>query len=92
MRMIWVVTMAVLVLSGCDDRPGGWSAIVYPDRSDRSKFVVTPHFTSASYCVENAKEKMNEIQINGGGAYECGYNCEEYGDPRRMNVCEKYRK
>ena len=23
---------------------------------------------------------------------QCGYNCEEYGDPHRLNVCEKYRK
>jgi hypothetical protein len=91
MRMIWAVTMAVLALSGCDDRPGGWSAIVYPDRTDRTKFVVTPRFTSVSYCLENAKEKMQEIQVKGGGDFECGYNCEGY-DPHRMNVCEKYRK
>ena len=84
--------LAFLLLAGCDDRPGGWSAIVYPDRTDRTKFIVTPHFTMVSYCIESAKEKMNEIQLNGGGDYECGYNCEEYGDPHMLNVCEKYRK
>ena len=82
----------LLLLAGCDDRPGGWSAIVYPDRTDRTKFVVTPRFTMLSYCLEAAKEKMNAIQINGHGDYECGYNCEEYGDPHRMNVCEKIRR
>ena len=82
----------LLLLAGCDDRPGGWSAIVYPDRTDRTKFVVTPRFTMLSYCLEAAKEKMNAIQINGRGDYECGYNCEEYGDPHRMNVCEKIRR
>ena len=87
-----LLLLAFLLLAGCDDRPGGWSAIVYPDRTDRTKFIVTPHFTMVSYCIESAKEKMNEIQINGGGDYECGYNCEEYGDPHRLNVCEKYRK
>ena len=55
----------LLLLAGCDDRPGGWSAIVYPDRTDRTKFVVTPRFTMLSYCLEAAKEKMNAIQING---------------------------
>ena len=70
----------LLLLAGCDDRPGGWSAIVYPDRTDRTKFVVTPRFTMLSYCLEAAKEKMNAIQINGHGDYECGYNREEYGD------------
>lgn len=87
-----LLPLVFLLLAGCDDRPGGWSAIVYPDRNDRTKFVVTPHFTMVSYCLEAAKEKMNEIQITGGGDYECGYNCEEYGDPHRRNVCEKIRK
>ena len=82
----------LLPLAGCDDRPGGWSAIVYPDRTDRTKFIVTPRFTMLSYCLEAAKEKMNAIQINDHGDYECVYNCEEYGDPRRMNVCEKIRR
>ena len=65
-----------LVLAWCDDRPGGWAAIVYPDRTDRAKFVVTLHFTIVSYCLEAAKEKMRQIQISTGGDYECGYNCE----------------
>jgi hypothetical protein len=86
------LVLVLLLLAGCDDRPGGWSAIVYPDRADRTKFVVTPHFSSASYCLENAGEKMEEIQVAAGGAYECGYNCEEYGDPHRGNVCKKYSR
>jgi hypothetical protein len=85
------LVLVLLLLAGCDDRPGAWSAIVYPDRADRSKFVVTPHFSSASYCLENAKEKMLEIQVAAGGAYECGYDCEQY-DLHRMNVCKKYSR
>lgn len=83
--------LALVLLAGCDDRPGGWSAIVYPDRAVRSRFVVTPHFTSASYCLETARQKMLEVQVAGGGDYECGYDCDE-DDPHRMNVCKKYRK
>lgn len=78
-----------LSLAGCDDRPGGWAAIVYPDGTDRSKFVVTPHFTMASYCLEAAKETMEKIQTASGGDYECGYDCELDGDPHKMNVCKK---
>lgn len=45
-----------------------------------------------SYCLEAAKETMKQIQINAGGDYECGYNCELNGDPHRLNVCERIRK
>ncbi len=84
--------LVLVLLAGCDGRPGGWSAIVYPDRTDRANFVATPHFTMLSYCLEAAKEKMAAIQVDGRGDYECGYNCEEYGDPHRRNVCEKISK
>ncbi len=87
-----LLPLVFLVLAGCDDRPGGWAAIVYPDRTDRTKFVVTPHFTMVSYCLEAAKETMTKIQVKTGGDYECGYNCELDGDPHRMNVCEKIRR
>jgi len=46
--------LAFLSLAGRDYRPGGWPAIVYQDRSDRTKFVVIPHFTIVSYCLESA--------------------------------------
>ena len=87
-----LLPLVFLLLAGCDDRPGGWAAIVYPDRTDRAKFVVTPHFTMVSYCLEAAKEMMTKIRVKTGGAYECGYDCELDGDPRRMTVCKKIQK
>jgi len=82
----------LLALAGCDERPGGWAAIVYPDRTDRTRFVVTPHFTMVSYCLEAAQETMKKIQVAGGGDYECGYDCALDGDPHKMNVCRKTEK
>jgi hypothetical protein len=87
-----ILPLLLLALTGCDGRPGGWAAIVYPDRTDRTRFIVTPHFSMSSYCLEAAKETMNRIQVGAGGAYECGYNCQLDGDPHKMNVCEKIRK
>jgi hypothetical protein len=95
MHLIWLGSLTLLAaftLAACDDRPGGWAAIVYPDKTDRTNFIVTPRFTSSSYCLEAAKETMTRIQIYGGGAYECGYDCALDGDPHRMNVCAKYRR
>lgn len=84
--------LTLLLLGGCDDAPGEWSAIVYPDRADRTRFDVTPRFKTFSYCREAAIERMKAIQVATGGDYECGYQCESAGDPHRMNVCKETRR
>jgi hypothetical protein len=91
-RVRGALFLGLLLLAGCDMRPGAWTAIVYPDRTDRTKFMATPHFTMLSYCLESAKEQMEAVQVDGGGDYECGYNCGADGDPHHMNVCEEVRK
>ena len=82
----------LLMLTGCDDAPGKWSAIVYPDKADRSRYDVTPRFKTLSYCREAAVERMNAIQSAGGGDYACGYECDDSGDPRRLTICKETRK
>ena len=85
--------VAFLLLAGCDDAPGEWAAIVYPDRTDRTQFVVTPRFKTFSYCRDQAIERMKAIEVkSGGGDYECGFRCELGGDPHRMNICKEVRK
>ncbi len=59
--------LAFLLLAGCDDAPGEWAAIVYPDRTDRTQFVVTPRFKTFSYCRDQAIERMKAIEIKSGG-------------------------
>ena len=84
--------LVFLLLVGCDDAPGEWAAIVYPDRTDRTRFDVTPRFKTFSYCRDQAIERMKAIQMKSGGDYECGFQCELSGDPHRMNVCKEVRK
>ena len=84
--------LVFLALAGCDDAPGEWSAIVYPDRTDRTKFEVTPRFKTLHYCLEAAIERMKAIQSKAGGDYACGFQCEMSGDPHRMNVCREIHK
>ena len=84
--------LALLLLAGCDDAPGEWAAIVYPDRTDRTRFDVTPRFKTFAYCRDQAIERMKAIQVKTGGDYECGFRCELGGDPHRMNVCKEIRK
>jgi hypothetical protein len=84
--------LVFLVLAGCDDAPGEWAAIVYPDRTNRAHFDVTARFKTFDYCIEAAAERMKAIQVKSGGDYECGFQCELSGDPHRMNVCKEVRK
>ncbi len=86
------VVLVALLLAGCDDAPGEWSAIVYPDRTNRAYFDVTPRFKTFGYCREAAIERMKAIQVSTGGDYECGFECELSGDPHRMNICKETRK
>ena len=60
--------LVFLLLVGCDDAPGEWAAIVYPDRTDRTRFDVTPRFKTFSYCRDQAIERMKAIQVKSGGA------------------------
>ena len=87
-----LLLLVFLLLASCDDRPGEWSMIIYPDRTDRTRFVVTPRFKTFSYCRESALERLKELQIEKTGDYECGFRCELGGDPHRMNVCLETRK
>ena len=84
--------LVLLLLAGCDDAPGEWSAIVYPDRTNRTHFDVTARFKTFAYCREAAIERMKAIQVGAGGDYECGFQCELSGDPHRMNICKETRK
>jgi len=92
--VILCISTAVLfvLLFSFSDAPGQWSAIVYPDKADLTKFRVTPRFSSASYCIDQAKEELRRIQAPGGGDYACGFNCGQGPDPRSMVTCERYRK
>ncbi len=84
--------LVLLLLAGCDDAPGEWAGIVYPDKTNRDYFDVTPRFKTLSYCLDQARERMKAIQVKTGGDYECGFQCELGGDPHRMNVCKEVRK
>jgi hypothetical protein len=88
----WIVTLTFSLLVGFDDAPGEWSMIIYYNRTDRTKFIVTPRFKTFSYCRESAIEQMKELQIDKIGDYECGFRCKTNGDPHKMNVCQEIRK
>ena len=85
-------TLIFLLFVGTGDAPGEWSMIIYYDRADRSRFVVTPRFQTLSYCRQSAVDRMKELRIEKTGDYECGLRCDLNGDPHRANVCAETRK
>ena len=87
-----LMLMLMLVLAGCNDLPGEWSSIVYPDKTDRTKFLVTARFKTLNYCLTQALDQMKAIQVSTGGDYECGRNCGVSGDPHKGNICEEVYK
>ena len=90
--VLWAAVMLFVLLVGFNDAPGEWSMIIYNDRTDRSRFVVTPRFQTLSYCRQSAIDRMKELGIDKTGDYECGLRCGLNGDPHRANVCEQTRK
>ena len=82
----------LLLLAGCADTPGEWSAFVYPDRGDLTRYEKTDGFRSFSYCRESAIERMKAIQVSTGGDYLCGHKCGPPRAPGGPDLCEETRK
>ena len=90
--ILWTATTLFLLFVGFNDAPGEWSMIIYYDRADRTRFVVTPRFQTLAYCRQSAVDRMKELGIDKTGDYECGFRCERGGDPHRANICEEAHK
>ena len=85
--------LAFLLLAGCDDAPGEWAAIVYPDRTDRTRFDVTPRFKTFSYCRDQAIERMKAIEIKSAAATtSAAFDASSAAIRTAMNVCKEVRK
>ncbi len=66
-----LVAYAFLALAACDDTPGQWASIVYPDAADRSRFETTYRFKSESMCRQAAKERIATLPDPAKAAFEC---------------------
>ncbi len=88
----WGGLFVFMMAFGFNDAPGDWAMIIYPDKTDRTRFVITPRFQSFSTCRYNALEEMTAREIEATGDWECGRNCPLDGDPHKANQCEEVRK
>jgi hypothetical protein len=60
-----------LLLAGCDDTPGKWSAYVYPDARDTTNWVRTDRFKTRSMCEQAARESVAKLPEPKKAAYKC---------------------
>ena len=60
-----------LLLAACDDKPGTWSAYVYPDARDRTNWTRTDRFKTKAMCEQAAKESVARLPAPGKAAFKC---------------------
>ena len=87
-----IVMFALLFATAGCDAPGEWSAFVYPDRHDPTKYEKTDGFQSLSYCRDQAIERMKAVQIGSGGDYLCGRKCAPPREAGGPELCEETLK
>ena len=56
-----LLTLTALLLAGCADTPGRWSAYVYPNGQDASTWTRTDRFKTEGMCRQAAKESIEPI-------------------------------
>jgi len=69
--MKWPLAFALLALAACDDTPGQWASIVYPDASDRGRFETIYRFRNQAMCRQAAGERIAALPDPSMAAYEC---------------------
>ena len=82
---------ALIVLSGCDDRPNQWDAFIYPDFEGSDEFEKIAGFKSFELCQRAAQSRIRSLPTPEKADYECGYKCRfnpQYG----VDVCKTTRK
>ena len=88
----WRISLSLLVLAGCDNRPKQWDAFVYPDRNNLAVQEKIAGFKSFKLCQQAAINRLRTLPDPDGGDYECGYMCGPSPDFPGLNLCKETRK
>ena len=83
---------ALLLLTGCDDTPGQWSAIVYADAQDSQHYLTTRGFKSLGMCRQAAREGIAALPDPSKAAYRCGFQCEVDPAHPGLNHCKSFQQ
>ena len=85
------IALALLLLTGCDDRPDQWDAFVYPG-NDLIDYEVIRGLKTFELCQVAAIDRLQSLRPDGGGDYECGHKCRPLAPGNDINICAETRK
>ena len=85
--------LPLLALASCyGDAPGEWTAIVYANASDHSKWLATPRFQSFHMCKRAAEESIAALPEPSKASYVCGFQCGPDLDAPNPAQCKMMRR
>jgi len=86
-----LMTLALLLPTGCDSRPDSWDAWVYPDKSNMDVSYSLVGFKTFEDCQQAATDKLRSLKDPDEGDYECGHRC-RFDPSMGDNVCKEIQK
>jgi hypothetical protein len=66
-----IFVLPLALLASCDDTPGKWSAYVYPDARDPTKWERTDRFKTERMCRDAAREQIARLPQPNKAAFKC---------------------
>jgi hypothetical protein len=81
--------LLAVALAACDQGP--WTAVVYTDRADPTKFEVLGNFDSLGECRKAARSRLGRTEA-AEGRFDCGTKCTVDPDFPRLLRCEEMRR
>jgi hypothetical protein len=81
--------LLAIVLGGCDQGP--WTAVVYSDRGDPTKFEVLGSYNSLGECRAAARARLGRSEAS-EARFDCGAKCTVDPEFPRLLRCEEMRR
>ena len=86
------ILLSVLILAACHaDAPGQWTAFVFADSADQSKWVATPRFQSFGMCKSAAKESIASLPDPARAGFFCGFQCGSDPGSPDIKACKEMK-
>ncbi len=90
MKKILLITLPILLLSGCSFSRETWQGFYYPDGClvCQENYIYSPTFNDRASCLAWASDLKAE-RNNPSDTYECGKNCKAPDTKDALYVCDE---
>lgn len=92
-KNILLLCTTIFLFSGCfgEEKQQEWTSWVYPDKNNIKRSLKGKTFKTLEECREASLAKLQELDVEAGGDYNCGLNC-NYHEGMKTEICEKMTK